>query len=98
LIKDLVFAINKKLKPSVVVIGSQTAGKANLWVMLSAELIEEKGLNAVELIKSISKEIQGGGGGQPFFASAGAKTLKVFREPCMKQENTFWRKYSRNHK
>ncbi|HRU67341.1 MAG TPA: alanine--tRNA ligase [Bacteroidia bacterium] len=73
LIKDLVFAINKKLKPSVVVIGSQTAGKANLWVMLSAELIEEKGLNAVELIKSISKEIQGGGGGQPFFASAGGK-------------------------
>lgn len=72
-VKDMIFEISRKLKPSVVIFGTASKDKANLWVMLSQELVESKGLNAVEIIRTISREIEGGGGGQAFFASAGGK-------------------------
>jgi alanyl-tRNA synthetase len=46
-------------------------GKPQICVMISEELVKSKNLNAGTIIKTISKEINGGGGGQPFFASAG---------------------------
>lgn len=73
IIKDLIFDINKHLERSVIVLAAKIDGKAKLWVMISTQLVDEKGLNAIEIIKYISKEIQGGGGGQAFFATAGGK-------------------------
>ncbi|MCL2072552.1 MAG: alanine--tRNA ligase [Marinilabiliaceae bacterium] len=57
----------------VAVLGVEFDGKATIAIILSESLIDKKGLNAVEIIKTISKEIGGGGGGQPFFATAGGK-------------------------
>jgi alanyl-tRNA synthetase len=48
-------------------------GKANIMVLVSDNLVKEKNINAVTIIKEIAGEIDGGGGGQPFLATAGGK-------------------------
>ena len=55
------------------VLGAENEGKANLTVMISENLIKEKGLDAGKIIRDLAKEIQGGGGGQPHIATAGGK-------------------------
>lgn len=73
LLKTIAFEIRKKSEDSIMVLGSESAGKAILVVMISDKLVKEKNLDAVRLIKEISGEINGGGGGQPFLATAGGK-------------------------
>jgi len=57
----------------VVVLSTQNADKVNLVVAISDNLVSERGLNAGKIIKEISQHIKGGGGGQPFLATAGGK-------------------------
>jgi alanyl-tRNA synthetase len=57
----------------VVALGSSVAGKAYVIVMVSENLIKEKQINAVSIINEIAGTINGGGGGQPFLATAGGK-------------------------
>ena len=63
----------KNSDESILVLGSVISGKATLLVMVSDKLVKEKNINAVDIIKYISGEINGGGGGQPFLATAGGK-------------------------
>ncbi|MBL6962255.1 MAG: alanine--tRNA ligase [Bacteroidetes bacterium] len=72
-IKDLVFEINKNSKNTISLLGARFGDKANLWLMISSNLVDEKGLNAQEIIRFIGKDINGGGGGQAFYATAGGK-------------------------
>ncbi|MDA3906757.1 MAG: alanine--tRNA ligase [Bacteroidales bacterium] len=72
-IKKLVFAILRETKQTLVAIGGKGNNKVSLTIALTNDLIEEKGLDAGKLIRSVSKEIQGGGGGQAHFATAGGK-------------------------
>ncbi|MDP4210747.1 MAG: alanine--tRNA ligase [Bacteroidota bacterium] len=72
-IKDLAFQIKNEISNLVLILGAEIDGKANLAVMLSENLIKEKNLNAGTIIREIAKEVEGGGGGQPFFATAGGK-------------------------
>ena len=53
------------------VVGSEDGGKANLTVLISENIAKDKNLNAGTIVRELAKEINGGGGGQPFFASAG---------------------------
>ena len=74
-VKDLAFSMKNEVDNLLFVIGSEDKGKANLTVMISQNLVEERDLNAGKLIKSLAQEIKGGGGGQPHFASAGGKDV-----------------------
>ena len=71
--KDLSFECKKEFDNLMIVLGAENSGKANISVALSDNLIADKNLNASNIIRLISKEILGGGGGQPTFATAGGK-------------------------
>jgi alanyl-tRNA synthetase len=71
--KNLAFDLSKTTENLFLVLASENDGKANLTVMISDNLIKEKGLNAANIIRELAKEIQGGGGGQPHIATAGGK-------------------------
>jgi len=72
-LKNIAYQIRSTSENTVLVIGSESSGKANLLVMVSDNLVKDRNINAVTLIKEISIEINGGGGGQPFLATAGGK-------------------------
>ncbi len=57
----------------VLIVGAVFDGKPHLAVMVSEKLIRNKKLNAGEIVKTAAREFNGGGGGQPFFATAGGK-------------------------
>ena len=75
--KDLVFKVRELCQESFVcVVGSVFAEKPMLNVMLSDDMVKDHGLNAGQLVREAAKLMQGGGGGQPHFASAGGKNAE----------------------
>ena len=72
--KDLVFKV-AAAEPGhlLCVVGSVYEGRPTLSVMISKDLIADHGLNAGQMVREAAKLIQGGGGGQPHFATAGGK-------------------------
>ena len=74
--KDLVFKIHEAIPDHLLcVIGTTSDNKPLLNIMLSEDMVKEHGLHAGQLVREAAKLIQGGGGGQPHFASAGGKNL-----------------------
>ena len=72
--KDLVFKIREAVPSHLLcVIGTISADKPMLSIMMSDDMVKEQGLHAGQMIREAAKLIQGGGGGQPHFASAGGK-------------------------
>lgn len=69
--KTLAHNIQQEVGDSIVLFGIETEGKAQLMLTISRNLTQT--YNAGTIIREIAKEIQGGGGGQPFFATAGGK-------------------------
>jgi alanyl-tRNA synthetase len=73
MLKTIAYQIRKSSENTVLVAGSETAEKAHLLVMVSDTLVKEKNISAAAIIKEIAAEINGGGGGQPFLATAGGR-------------------------
>ena len=71
-LKQISFDLKGEVDNLFLTLAAQLNEKAILSVMLGNELVE-KGMNANTIIREIAKEIQGGGGGQPFYATAGGK-------------------------
>lgn len=70
-VKTLAYQIEKEMGNALIVFGIEVAGKAQLMITISQNLVEDKGLHAGNLVKELAKNINGGGGGQAFFATAG---------------------------
>ncbi len=74
-IKTLAYQLEEQIDNAVIVFGAEVDGKAQLLIAISRELTEGKGLHAGNMIRELAKEIKGGGGGQPFFATAGGQDV-----------------------
>ncbi|MFD2542243.1 alanine--tRNA ligase [Lacinutrix gracilariae] len=72
-IKDACFNLGQNQTNIFLLFATEQNGKALLSCYISKELVAEKGLNAGTVVRELGKHIQGGGGGQPFFATAGGK-------------------------
>ena len=74
-VKDLAFQLKGEIDNLFLALGSVIAGKPSISVMIAENLVAEKGLNAGTIVREASKEMQGGGGGQAFYATAGGKDV-----------------------
>ena len=72
-IKDVCFELGSQYNNLFLLFGAENDGKAILSCYISKELVASKNLNAGTIVRELGKHIQGGGGGQPFFATAGGK-------------------------
>jgi len=74
--KDICFSLKSEMQNLFLILGAEINGKANLFIAISDNIVKEKNWNASTLIREFSKEIQGGGGGQPFYATAGGTNIQ----------------------
>ena len=74
-LKDLSFELGKKFDNLFLVLGAIKGDKPIISCYISKALVSEKGMDAGKVVRKLGKYIQGGGGGQPFFATAGGKNI-----------------------
>jgi alanyl-tRNA synthetase len=72
-LKKLAFDMRQVVDNLVLVLAAEIDGKPQIAVMLSDNLVSDKKMNASQMVRELAKEIKGGGGGQPFYATAGGK-------------------------
>lgn len=76
LVKDILFQLKGEVDQLFAVVGGDEGDKCTLSIIISDDLVKSKGLHAGNMVRVAAKHIQGGGGGQPFFATAGGKNPK----------------------
>lgn len=84
--KTLAYNVEKDLGEGIVLFGLVDGGKVQLMLLISEALIQSKGLHAGNIIRELAKEVNGGGGGQPFFATAGGKNPDGLEKAFEKME------------
>jgi alanyl-tRNA synthetase len=82
--KDLTYEIGNTAKNIFLVLATADEGKPMLTCYISKELVAERNLNAGNVVRELGKYIQGGGGGQAFFATAGGKNISGITEALNK--------------
>jgi alanyl-tRNA synthetase len=84
IMKNIAYQVRSASDNTILAIGSEIGGKASIVVMVSDILVKERKINAVAIIKEIAVEIDGGGGGQPFLATAGGKKPEGIERALLK--------------
>ncbi|MGC6431645.1 MAG: alanine--tRNA ligase [Jejuia sp.] len=79
-LKDVAFELGSQFDNLFLLLATEQNGKALLSCYISKELVSSKNLNAGQVVRELGKYIQGGGGGQPFFATAGGKNPEGIAE------------------
>ena len=82
--KDLAYELGNLGTNLFLVLATAEDDKPMLTCYISKELVAEKNLNAGQVVRELGKYIQGGGGGQPFFATAGGKNVAGIHEALAK--------------
>ena len=72
-IKNISFELKNQIDNLFCLLASDVDGKPMISLIIAENLVAEKSLNATNIIRELAKDIQGGGGGQPFYATAGGK-------------------------
>lgn len=88
-VKDLAYQLRNELELSFIVLGAEISGKPLLTVIVSDALVKEGKVNASTIVREAAKEIQGGGGGQPFYATAGGKNANGIAAALQKAVELF---------
>lgn len=78
-LKKIAFELKNEIDDLFMVLAADIEGKPQVAVMISDKMIAEHHLHAGTMIRDLAKEINGGGGGQPFYATAGGKELSGLR-------------------
>jgi alanyl-tRNA synthetase len=84
IIRDIAYQLRGEMDDLFLVIGANINNKPYLAVMLTDKIIKNKKLNAVDIVRTAALEFDGGGGGQPFFATAGGKDITKLNEAIAK--------------
>ncbi|MGF1639157.1 MAG: alanine--tRNA ligase [Cyclobacteriaceae bacterium] len=74
-LKKLAFELKNETDNLFLVLAADIADKPQIAVMIAENLVSTKGFNAGKIVKELAREIEGGGGGQAFFATAGGKKM-----------------------
>lgn len=85
--KDLAYELGNLGTNLFLVLATADEDKPMLTCYISKELVADKNLNAGQVVRELGKYIQGGGGGQPFFATAGGKNVAGIKEALEKAIN-----------
>ena len=88
-LKNMLFEIRNQTENCLCIIGAEVKGKPSISVIISDNLITDKNLNAGTIIKDLAKEINGGGGGQPFYAQAGGSKLEGLKTAIDRAKGMF---------
>ena len=93
-VKDIAFQLKGEYEKVVFIAGGVAARKPHLTMMISNTLAEEYGLHAGQIVREAAQEIKGGGGGQPFFATAGGADPEGVDRAIQKAEKMVMHKIS----
>jgi alanyl-tRNA synthetase len=74
-LKNIAYALRNQFDDLLMILAADVEDKPQVAVMIGEKLLETKKFHAGNMVKELAKEIDGGGGGQPFFATAGGKNL-----------------------
>ncbi|MFO8023349.1 MAG: alanine--tRNA ligase [Perlabentimonas sp.] len=88
-IKDLAYQLRSEIDNLFLVVGAEISGKPLLTIMISDSLVESKKANASTIIREAAKAMKGGGGGQPYYATAGGKDVNGIEAAIKKAVELF---------
>ncbi|HRI80296.1 MAG TPA: DHHA1 domain-containing protein, partial [Cyclobacteriaceae bacterium] len=74
-LKNIAYGLRNQFEDLLMVLAADIEGKPQVAVMIGEKLAQTNAFHAGNMVKELAKEIDGGGGGQPFFATAGGKNL-----------------------